>query len=175
MRHLSLLVFLSTLPLVPAAAQAPAPAARPFGVMHDLVGTWEGPAWFRQPDGTRHEVHQTERVEPGAGGTVLAIRGLGVEKMSDGSERTIHDAFAVVFRDRDGRPMMRAFTSQGQWIDATLELEPGQLTWRMNPAPNVSVRYVISVDADGRWIERGYQKYGDRPEQEFVGMTLTKQ
>lgn len=161
------------LALTPASARAQ--AARPFGVMHDLVGHWAGPAWFRQPDGTRHDVHQTERVELAAGGTVITIRGLGIEKMSDGTERTIHDAFAVVFRDRDGRPAMRAFTSQGQWIDATLELEPGKLTWRMQPVPEVSVRYVISVDAEGRWIERGYQKYGDRPEQEFVGMTLTKQ
>lgn len=177
MRRVATLSLLIALPVLAAAAQQPAaaPLERPYGILHDLVGTWEGSAWFRQPDGTRHDVHQTERVEYAAGTTVLTIHGLGIEPLPDGSRRTVHDAFAVVYRNREGGPAIRAFTAEGRWIDATLELAPGEVTWRMQPGPSISVRYVITLDAEGRWIERGYQKYGDRPEQEFVGMTLTRQ
>lgn len=174
-RQMLLLLFLAILP-ASVTAQAP-PASVPerqFGILHDLVGNWEGTAWFQQPDGTRHEVTQTERVEAMAGGTVITVRGTGTERSPDGTLRTVHDAFAVVYRDRDGTPAMRAFIANGQWTDAELTVAPDGFTWTLSPVPNVTVRYVMSVDAEGRWVERGYQRYGDRPEQEFFGMTLAK-
>lgn len=145
-----------------------------FGVFNRLVGSWEGDAWQITGPGPRHDVWQRERVESVAGGTVIAVQGLGIERLADGTSKVVHDAFATIYRDREGRPAMRAFLANGQWIDADLTISDSGYVWQMTPVPNVRMRYVMTMGADGQWVERGFQRYAEQPERQVFEMTLRR-
>lgn len=154
---------------LPLAAQAP---ATPPEIFTRLVGTWDGEAWYQMGPGGRQEARQREWVEQVAGGTVIAVKGLGTMTMTDGSVRTVHDAFAVVHLDHDGvTPMLRAFTAQGHWMDMEITARVDGYTWTMSDPRVGQIRYEMTLDAQDRWVEKGFRQVGDGWVQ-FMEMTL---
>lgn len=160
-----------------AAQSAPAPADTTDGlaVFDRLLGEWEGPAWAIRGPGGRHEVFQREWVERHAGGTVIAVKGVGTEQVGD-EARVVHDAFAVIHLDRDGRtPRMRAFTPGGRWLDVELTVRPDGYDWGFADPRAGLVRYEVRFDEQGRWVERGFISRDDGASwQPFMEMTLTR-
>ena len=151
-------------------------ASSTLGIFPKLVGEWEGKAWIVMgPDG-RHDVQQRETVATAAGGTVITVRGLGVEKLPDGSERTVHDAYAIIHLDHDGTtPLMRAFTAYN-WMDMDLVVNDAGYTWRMDDPRAGKIRYEMHLDEQGRWVEQGFASRDDgKTWNQFFEMTLTKQ
>lgn len=151
-----------------------AQTARPLGVFHDLVGEWDGTAWYDMGPSGRQQLRQQEWIVPAAGGTVITVKGLGTMAMPDGSTRTMHDAFAVVHRDQNGRgAMMRAFTAEGRWMDMDLTIRDDGYTWGMTDPRAGRIRYEMHFDAEGRWVERGFRQQGEEWIQ-FLEMTLAR-
>ncbi len=165
----TLLIFLVIL-APPVMAQTPSANASPLGVISKLVGEWEGEAWTIRREG-RVTVRQKEWVSLEAGGTVAVIRGLGIL----GAD-TVHQAFAVVHPDHEKTGhLMRAFTGEGHWLDPQIEITATKATWRMTDPRIGQIRYEITVDEQGRWIENGFfSRDNGATWTPFLGMTLVK-
>lgn len=150
-------------------------ATSSLGVFAHLTGEWEGDAWMLTPGG-RHEARQWEKVEVHAGGTVIAVKGVGTEKVEAGEPRVVHDAFAIIHLDRDGRtPRMRAFIPGGRWVDADLMVLSDGYDWSMSDPRAGRIRYEMRVDGAGRWVERGFASRDDgKTWMQFMEMTLTR-
>jgi hypothetical protein len=169
---LALMATVATIAAAPLAAQT----AAPLGIFPDLVGEWEGDAWIVMgPDG-RHEVHQRETVRTAAGGTVIVVEGLGVERLADGTEKVVHDAYAIVHLDHDGTtPLMRAFTAAGRWMDMDLKLLPNGYDWSMVDPRAGTIRYEMRFDTEGRWVEKGFMsRDGGTTWMPFFEMVLSR-
>jgi hypothetical protein len=163
-------LLLSLILASPVMAQPASAPASPLGVISRLVGEWEGDAWMMRREG-RVSVRQKEWVTLEAGGTLAVIRGLGTL----GAD-TVHQAFAVVHpnHERTGH-MMRAFTAEGHWLDPEIEITATKATWRMTDPRIGNIRYEISIDEQGRWIENGFfSRDNGATWTPFLGMTLTK-
>jgi hypothetical protein len=158
----------------PLAAQANPGSVAGLGVLSRLVGEWEGDAWAMRPEG-RFTVRQREWVALEAGGTVLAVRGIGTLTMN-GQDRVIHHAFAVIHQNHEKTGiMMRAFTAEGHWLDPRIELTANGYTWYMNDPRIGDVRYEMKIDEQGRWVEDGYASRDQgKTWTHFMGMVLTK-
>ncbi|MBC7842874.1 MAG: DUF1579 family protein [Gemmatimonadaceae bacterium] len=153
---LSILPFLVA-PLMLIAQAAPAATPPQIALFARLVGEWEGEATAVMGPGARHVLRQTERVEAVAGGTAFAVRGTGHERMADGTEQVTFDAFAVIFLDHDHvTPRMRTFTMfGGNWADPDFTIDASGYRWSMRDPRAGLIRYEMSFDTDGRWVETG--------------------
>ena len=140
-----------------------------------LTGEWEGDAWMIRGPGGRQAARQWERVEVHAGGTVVAVKGVGTMKNDTGAEEVVHDAYAIIHLDRDGRtPRMRAFVAGGHWLDVELVVQPNGYDWAMSDPRAGKIRYEMRIDEAGRWVERGYMSRDDGATwNQFMEMTLT--
>ncbi len=142
-----------------------------------LAGEWEGEAKFAMGAKGWSTSRQHETVEAVAGGTAFSIKGLGTTKGADGADRITHDAFGIVFLDHDGTtPKMRAFVAQGaNWIDPDFTLTPTGYVWSMTDARVGLIRYEMSFDAQGRWVEKGVMSRDDgKTWMPFFEMTLVR-
>ena len=97
----------------PVAAQVAAPPKGPVAPLAFMLGQWEGPAWMDMGPRGRREVRQHEWVRTTAGGSVIAVQGQGTATLPDGSEQLVFDAFAVMYRDHEGKLAMRAYRGDG--------------------------------------------------------------
>lgn len=157
MRVLPSILSVLVAPLMLIAQAAPVTTPPQLVLFSKLVGEWEGEATAVMGPGPRHVLRQTERVEAVAGGTAFAVRGTGHERMSNGTEQVTFDAFAVIFLDHDHvTPRMRTFTMfGGNWSDPDFTLDANGYRWSMRDPRAGLIRYQMSFDADGRWVETG--------------------
>lgn len=152
--------------------QPPQGAVAPLGF---LVGRWEGPATIDMgPRGGRREVRQREWVGTAAGGHVVTVVGQGREKQADGTDKLIFDAFAVIYQDREGRPALRAFLANGQWVDATFELKERGFVWGYSDPRAGQIRYTVTLTPEGRWNEVGERSGDGQAWSRFLEMTLER-
>lgn len=150
-------------PAAAMAAQRQALARLAF-----LDGTWRGPARHTTPDGTVHELVQTERVGPMLDGTIRVIEGRGYG--TDGS--TVFNAFAVLSWDAARQAYGMRSHAMGHAGDyALLPTEDG-FVWEI-PAGPATIRYTATV-ANGTWHEVGERIVADKPPQAFFEMTLQR-
>lgn len=157
----------------PSAAQD---VPRPPEIFQKLVGNWEGDAWFQVGPGNRQQLRQREWLESVAGGTVISVKGIGTRTTPEGKVETVHDAFAVVHLDHDGKtPLMRAFTGQGHWMDIELTVRTDGFSWALTDPRAGLIRYDMHLDGQGSWVEEGFRS-GDSGKTwtKFMGMTLTR-
>lgn len=155
-RVLALALLLTPTLAMSQAHTPPAPPA-PLALFARLVGEWQGEATAVMGPGAKHVLRQTERVEAVAGATAFAVRGRGFEKMADGREQMTFDAFAVIYLDHDhATPRMRTFTMQGgNWTDPEFTLSADGYQWSMRDPRAGLIRYVMTFDQEGRWVETG--------------------
>ena len=144
----------------PVAAQQVSPPAGAVAPLAYMIGKWEGPAWIDMGPGGRHELTQREWVSTAAGGNVLTIVGQGTEKMADGSLRLAHDAYAVMYRDRDGKIAFRAFRGDGNWLDPELVMGEHGFVWSFTDPRGGRIRYTMTHTAQDEWNEVGEREAG---------------
>jgi hypothetical protein len=167
---MSLLLFLAA----PLVAQQAAPPTGPVAQLSYLLGEWKGEAVIDMGPGGKHQATQQEWVRTAAGGTVITVIGQGVERQPDGSDRLIHDAFAVIYPDREGKPAIRAFRA-GNYIDPEFVLADKGFTWSYDDPRAGRIRYTVVLTPDGRWSEIGERSAdGGATWTRFYEMTLVR-
>ena len=176
-RFVPLVLFLAlAAPLVgqsPAMPHTPPPADSPLAPLAFLAGDWEGDAWMIMGPEGRTAVRQREWVRWVAGGTVLAIQGVG--RLASDSSRVVHDAFATIALGNDRRTVsFRAQTMHGQ-LDPTFRIVPNGFDWEMvDPRTKMQIHYEMRLDAQGRWVEKGFRTGPTGERIQFFEMTLTR-
>lgn len=159
-------------------AHAQGPAAEALAEMKKLeflTGTWTGEAVYSMGP-QKHIVSQHEVVEWKAGGSVLAITGIGKEKVAGSDqERVVHDAFAVIGYDAKAKKFtMRAHTPEGS-VDADISVEGGKIVWGFDHPRAGRVRYTITHSDKGEWHEVGESsRDGGATWTQFIDMKLHK-
>ena len=135
-----------------------------------LVGEWHGEAWMQMGPGRREEAAQREWIEWKAGGEVLLIQGRG-----EVGGQPVHEALATITWDqRAGRYAMWTYRAGSGATVPSIEVGDRRVVWGFD-IPNGKVRYTISLDAEGRWVEVGeYSGDGGATWMEFLGMKLRK-
>lgn len=130
-----------------------------------LTGDWKGNGWFINPEGTKYQFSQTERVAFKLDSTALLVEGQG-----HAGGKIIHNAMAVVTFNQDtGNYSFQSFLQNGKKGSYDAELKEDSFYWY--PAENV--RYIIQIDKDGNWKETGeYQ--GENGWYQFFEMKLSK-
>jgi hypothetical protein len=171
MRSLAVLMML-TLP-VPLAGQSTFTLKPPVDQLQWMIGDWEGPASYQRGPET-FGVRQTERVEIQSGGMAIAVRGRGFYKNPDGSEEVRYEAFAVLFRNRDGSLGFRAFNMEGQYIDPTIVMQPDGLVWSFDDHRIGKVRYTIKHTPADEWHEIGEWSRDGASWTQFMEMRLNR-
>ena len=152
-------------PDVAARLRAQREALDPFAM---LDGEWRGDAWTLKPDGSRHELTQTERIGPMLDGSVRVIEGRGYE--SDGSVG--FNALAILSFDPDKKALSMRSYAQGRSGDFPVKLTSGGFQWEMPVGP-ATIRYSVTIEGDS-WHEIGeYLVPGQEP-RPILEMTLTR-
>lgn len=183
--RLSFAALLTTVSAPFAASHAQAPAHTPaagtpkaLSLFTRLVGEWEGDAWMIMGPQGKVSVKQRETVEAVAGGTAFSVKGLGTLTEASGAARVVHDAFAIIYLDHDHTtPRMRAYVAAegGNWLDPEFTLTADSYSWRMTDPRAGLIRYEMSFDAEGRWVEKGVMsRDSGKTWMPFFEMTLNR-
>ena len=134
-------------------------ALKPLAAMD---GTWRGPAWTLQPDGSRRHLTQTERIGPFLDGTIKLIEGRGYE--ADG--RVGFNALGVVYYDPARKVYGMRSWALGRTGDFKFEPTADGYAWEVE-FPGGKVRYVATVKG-GKLREVGHTHLqGREPIQTF--------
>jgi len=130
-----------------------------------LVGQWEGRGWMLGQDRQKYEFNQTEDIQFKLDGTALLIEGKG---MSNGN--IIHDAMAIVTYDKQNDQYhFQSYLANGRNGNFKAELIDEKFYWY----PRENMRYIIAINDDGQWLEKGeYNNQGNWFQ--FFEMTLGK-
>lgn len=135
-----------------------------------MAGKWAGSGWMFTQGGKRVTFEQTEDIQWKASGAVLMIEGKGTNE-----GKVVHDAFAVV--SYDSQQKKYDFTSflangmQGEY-EANI-LEKNTFEWTME-VPGRTITYIITLNDQGQWYEKGMIKMGEGQAFQFFEMTLDK-
>lgn len=165
--------------LAAASAQAASPGFDPAAAQRaqrDALtplarfdGQWRGPAWHLAPDGTRHDMVQTERVGPFLDGAVRVIEGRG----HDADGRVVFNAFGTIaFDPGKGRYTLHSH-AMGRVGAFPLTVTGDGFQWELPAGPGTTLRYTARV-VDGRWLETGERITDGGPPVQVFGMTLDR-
>ena len=162
--------------LVAFAAYAQSPALSPnLSNAEFLVGKWQGTGWIEFQPGSRSEFRLNETVSVKLGGGAIVIEGLGTRKGADGAEVVTHEALGILTYDaRQNKPLMRAYRTGGQFIDADVKLEPGKMTWQFQLQGVGVTRYTATLDDKGQWFEVGEMSKDGVEWRKFFETTLAR-
>jgi hypothetical protein len=128
--------------LIAAQREAMKPFAR-------LDGVWRGTAWTIRPDGTKHEITQTERIGSFLDGSVKVIEGRGYDP--DGT--VTFNAFGIISYNVAKKSYSFHSYAMGQEGDFAFELTADGYIWSI-PAGPMTIRYTAVVK-DGKFREIG--------------------
>ena len=128
-----------------------------------MVGNWKGSGW-QDSAGKRTLITCREIVEFKAGGAVIAITDYQATKgpadASFGPEREAY--FQITFES--GKHVMRGYTARGLFATFEPKVSERTMEWEY---PQVPVRMHLTVDENGKWVERAFNGKGDAEKQEF--------
>ena len=137
-----------------------------------LVGHWKGSGSIQMGPQGRHEFTQSETIEAKLDGLVMVIEGLGKAK-EDGS--TVHEALAFISYDHRAKTFRwHAFTPEGQ-IDTEAKVGTDTLEWSLQIPQRGRMRYTITRNDKGEWVEIGEMSQEDQTWRKFFEMTLRKE
>lgn len=130
-----------------------------------IVGEWEGEGWMMGRDGTKHSFLQSENVQFKLDSTAILIEGIGKSE-----NQIIHNAIAVIrFNLNEGNYTFTSFLSTGQGGEFIGEVIDEKFYWY----PNENMRYIIELNDEGQWFEKGEIKQSGKWLQ-FFEMTLNR-
>ncbi len=156
------------------SAWAQQPAEPPAEALHYLIGEWDGTGWAAGPDGRRSEFRVHEIITSRAGGHAVSMQGAGYASFGEGQpERQVHDAFALMWADRDGSYHIRSVVMQGHTVETEIELGENSFQWGFDAGPMGETRYTTTVE-DGVWHEVGERRTGEGDWTVFLEMTLER-
>lgn len=152
MKKILFVLFVVLICSMPAFAQPSAEEARTeMKKMQWMIGKWEGEAWYMQGQDKKVTLVQTENIQSQLDGLVFTIEGIGREK-----EKMVFHAFAVLSFDTSAKKyLMRAFTKEGNFIDAETRMEEKAFVWGFTNPQLGKVRYTISLTDPNIWYEVG--------------------
>ncbi len=136
-----------------------------------LSGDWTGEGWIMI--GTEKKLFsQEEHITHKAKGSVILIDGVGV---NNDDKNIVHEAFAVISYDLfTGKYLMRAFKSDGKYVDANVKVEEdGTFIWGFSNPQTPEVRYTIRL-LENKWNEIGEYRLEGGQWKKFYEMNLTK-
>lgn len=178
MKNISKLILVSIVvatTAVAASAQAPdskallaaqKEAMKPLAVMH---GVWRGPAWTIQPDGSKHDVMQTERIGPFLDGSVIVLEGRGYDMKT---KEVTFNAFGTVSYNVRTKAYSLHSHAQGQSGDFVLTPTADGYVWEI-PAGPMTIRYTATIK-DGKWREVGDRIAPGKDPVRFFEMNLKR-
>lgn len=115
-----------------------------------LLGTWHGTGFTDSARG-RVEFRQTEKITMRQQGALLSIQGEGTLASAPADAKPQFEADALL--SFDDAAMAYRFYAFAQGSSGTFKAElTGPKTLRWYPGP---VRYTISIESDGQWLEVG--------------------
>jgi len=171
----SVSIALALLASTPAFSQSHESPAQRIAVQREamakfafLDGVWRGPASTTLPNGSKHEITQTERVGPFLDGSIRVIEGKGYE--SDG--KVSFNAMGTLSYNAATSSYMLHSNAQGYVGDYTLKLTSDGFSWDI-PAGPMTIRYVATVK-DGVWREVGDRIMPGKEPVRFFEMTLKR-
>ncbi|APG59787.1 hypothetical protein LPB144_04865 [Christiangramia salexigens] len=133
--------------------------------LKSFTGNWEGSGWKMEPDGSRYDFTQTEKISFKLDSTSLLIQGKGLRK-----EEVIHNAMAVVtYNSTTGDYDFHSFLQNGRKGEFPARLINNKFYWY----PDQQTRYIIEINEEGHWFEVGEFRQNDEWKQ-FFEMTLQK-
>ena len=137
-----------------------------------LHGDWQGESWV-ETRGTRRELMGMENVDWKLGRKLLLIEGVHRDKMSG---KIDHNAVTIITWDSSLKQYrVRAYQADGSTVDAEGKLVDGRFEWGFRaPQGRIRVRYVIALDAMGRWKETGEVSPDGATWNKFYEMTLER-
>ncbi len=163
MRQLSSCVMGALLLLLTSAAglgqdgKAPTAQLEAMKKLSLLVGEWKGESWTEFVPGKKNTSVGTETVQSKLGGLLLVID--GVHKRKVGNEETgeiAHSAFGVISYDEKAKKYrFQAYTNRGGYTEAEAKVADGKLEWGFNIPNFGDVRYTVTVNEKGQWLEIG--------------------
>ncbi len=109
--------------------------------LHFLDGVWRGPAWTLRPDGSKHEITQTERIGPFLGGAVKVLEGRGYE--ADG--RVSFNAFGTIAFDAFSNTYSLHSHAMGMAGDFAFTPKADGYVWEVPAGPGAIIRYTATV------------------------------
>lgn len=133
-----------------------------------MDGAWRGTAWTMLPDGSKHQIIQTERIGPFLQGGVKVIEGRGYEP--DG--KVSFNAFATISYDVQKESYQMRSYAQGYAGDFTMVLTDKGYYWTIPMGP-VQVRYTMTME-NNEWVEIGERMVPGQPAQKFFEMRLKR-
>jgi len=129
-----------------------------------MVGNWEGTGWMAGREG-KSNFDQTEEIEFKLDSTAILIEGKG-----SANGKVVHNALAILtYNKAEDNYTFRSFLPSGQNAEFKAELIDKKLYWY----PTESVRYIIWLNDNGQWYEKGEYKRGENWSQ-FFEMTLDR-
>ena len=138
-------------------AQVGAPPIEQMKKLAILHGRWEGTGTMSRGPGTEQSARVVETVQPKLGGAILLIEGVGRTGAPAGAdEKIVHHALGVISFDPDtNQYRMRAYRSDGRFVDPTITVEDKRIIWSFNDPRAGTVRYTITINEKGQWHELG--------------------
>lgn len=135
-----------------------------------LVGKWRGPATAALGPGEPLMLTQTEHVQYKLDGLLMLIEGAGL----NAEGRVLFSALATIsFDDATGSYRFRAF-NRGRYLDTELKVRENGVSWGYTTGP-LTVENVMTIDAEGAWVETTDVKFGDNPKRRTVEMRITRE
>jgi hypothetical protein len=158
----------------PSLAQTPA-TPNELAKLDFLLGEWQGEGWIEFGPGQRHTFHQTETIQRKAGGAVVLIEGLGLERRGN-QDVPIHQAFGVVsFDQQTKRPHFRAWRADGGEVACEPELGERSFIWGFTePRSGLQIKFTIKLNEAGQWVETGEGSPDGKTWRQFFEMKLQK-
>lgn len=130
-----------------------------------MVGNWKGTGWM-MGQGGKSEFEQTEKIQFKLDSTAILIEGLGKD-----NGKIVHNALAILtYNKTDKNYSFRSYLQNGQNAEFKAELIDNKFYWY----PNEKVRYIIWMNENGQWYEKGEFKREENWNQ-FFEMTLDRE
>lgn len=124
----------------------------PAEALSAMLGEWEGEGWRLSPQGERQTYSIHESLVARAGGHAIQIVGTGHAGEGDAT-RIVHEAFAMIWQERDGSYRMRSVVAPGYSMQTEPELTGTGYVWTLQAGP-ATIRYETRIE-DDVWFETG--------------------
>lgn len=142
-----------------------------------MIGEWHGSGWIYLGPGNRQTFMQKENIQFKVGGQVMQIDGLGLTRDPEtGREIVVHDALGIVMFDKTaGVHRIRAYSAKGGAVDSDFKLDNKTAVWGFEDRrAGGKIRFTLTIDDDGRWIEKGEMTRDGQNWFQFIEMKLER-
>lgn len=134
-----------------------------------MFGVWRGPASTAMPDGSKHDVIQTERIGPFLDGSVIVLEGRGYDAKTG---QVSFNAFGTISYNVRTKAYTLHSYAQGQAGDFALTPTADGYVWEI-PAGPMTIRYTATISKTA-WREVGDRIATGKDPVRFFEMNLKR-